>query len=78
MSSVMHATTSMQKGVADALIFEKAAATLLKSENLRPRIIASLRAATHGFRVLCADYEVGGSTVPNACRVRHFTWQQED
>lgn len=47
-----------QKGDADAVALERAGATLLRSGSLRPRIIASLRAASSGFRQLCADYEV--------------------
>lgn len=47
----------LKKGNANAEAFKQAAATLLKVENLRPRVIASLRAATSGFRQLCPDNE---------------------
>ena len=48
----------VQKGVADALAFQEAAAALLQSEALRPRIINSLRAATRGFHTVCNEHEV--------------------
>jgi hypothetical protein len=43
-----------------------AAAALLNSGTLRPRVIASLRAASCGFRQLCKDYEV--CTAAAACK----------
>ncbi len=52
----------LQKGVPDALAFQQAAATLLKSSELRLRVIASLRAAALGFRELCAEYQVRQET----------------
>jgi hypothetical protein len=48
-----------QKGAPDAVALNGAAAALLRSGSLRPRIIASLRAASSGFRQLCQEHEVG-------------------
>ena len=51
-------TMLMQKDDAHAVALSGAAAALLKSGSLRPRVVASLRAASSGFRQLCQEHEV--------------------
>ena len=48
----------LQKDDAHAVALNGAAAALLKSGSLRPRVVASLRAASSGFRQLCQEHEV--------------------
>jgi hypothetical protein len=57
----------MQKDDAHAVALSGAAVALLKSGSLRPRVVASLRAASSGFRQLCQEHEV--STAADACKV---------
>lgn len=68
------AQSSSQRGDADAVALNGAAAALLRSDRLRPRVIASLRAASSGFRQLCEDYEV--SFPPTTYRAHKCCWRK--